>query len=211
MSIRPVGDGAAPIVEAEVEIDPAVADLQDQELVSDIHFEHAYDSVKDKPLAVRVVVLRGLERTRHDVISRELLHLTSANSLEEIKDALLEAHDTLKSLQIFDVVDCIIDEGPLEVFALRNKAALSNLPGRGHSDRFVWMSWGFAVRLSSHARAPEALILLLQQQDLYHLQRLAVLLSCDVSFVVGKSPKRQLSSTVCAEWSGNLHSHCDLC
>ncbi|KAK9784757.1 hypothetical protein WJX73_001773 [Symbiochloris irregularis] len=113
MSIRPIGDGAAPVVEAEVELG-AAPDAEQDGLVSDNDFEQAYDSIKDKPLGVRVVVLRGLERTKHDVVARELLQLTFANSLEQIKDALLEAHDTLKSLQIFDVIDCIIDEGPLE-------------------------------------------------------------------------------------------------
>ena len=114
MSIRPTSDGAAPLVEAEIDLTPqadAEAVVEDEEAAAEVD-QLVFEEVKAKPLAVSVVVFEGLERTKDHIVARELQQLPSARNLEEIKDALMEAWVALQGLQIFDAVDCIIDEGP---------------------------------------------------------------------------------------------------
>ncbi len=73
-------------------------------------FQKTYEDVKGKRLVVTSVRLSGLERTIPDIIARELSPLQQARSLDEIKDVLLEVHDNLMSLDIFDAVEIIISD-----------------------------------------------------------------------------------------------------
>lgn len=73
-------------------------------------FEEAYDAVKDKPVRVQKVVIQGLERTKGEIIARELQPVQNARTLDELKDVLLEAHDALDSLDIFEGVEIVIGD-----------------------------------------------------------------------------------------------------
>lgn len=75
-----------------------------------INFQQTYDAVKDKRLVVEKVTIVGLDRTKAYIVSRELEPVTDAKSLDEIKDVLLEAHEHLQSLGIFDGVEVIITD-----------------------------------------------------------------------------------------------------
>ena len=77
---------------------------------SDFDFHSTYEAVKDKPLRVQKVLIKGLERTKPSIVARELGHVQEAQSLDEIKDAMLEAHDVLNSLDIFNGVEIIISD-----------------------------------------------------------------------------------------------------
>lgn len=68
-----------------------------------------YDEIKDKPLHVDVVVLQK-GRTQQHVIERELMRVKKAQSLEEIKEQLLEAQEALEALNIFQAVELILAE-----------------------------------------------------------------------------------------------------
>ena len=73
-------------------------------------FQKTYENVKGKRLVATSVRLSGLERTVPDIVARELLPIQQARSLDEIKDVLLEVHDSLMSLDIFDAVEIIISD-----------------------------------------------------------------------------------------------------
>ncbi|CAL8469714.1 g9256 [Coccomyxa elongata] len=75
-----------------------------------MNFQQTYDAVKDKRLVVEKVTIVGLDRTKAYVVSRELEPVKDARSLDEIKDVLLEAHEHLQSLGIFDGVEVIITD-----------------------------------------------------------------------------------------------------
>ena len=121
MSIKPADDEAVPIIEADLSAKPEPTDddaLPADEVLDDevsdavrIEFASAFERVKKKPLGVNVVVLKGLKRTRHYIVARELQHLPQASNLDELKDALLEVWAALLRLQIFDAVDVVMDEG----------------------------------------------------------------------------------------------------
>ena len=76
-------------------------------------FQKIYEDVKDKKLVATNVLLSGNERTKSVIIARELQPLQQARSLDEIKDALLEIHDNLMSLDVFDAVEIIISDSDL--------------------------------------------------------------------------------------------------
>ena len=76
-------------------------------------FKKIYEEVKDKKLVATNVLLSGNERTKPVIIARELKPLQQARSLDEIKDALLEIHDNLMSLDVFDAVEIVISESDL--------------------------------------------------------------------------------------------------
>ena len=74
-------------------------------------YESAFAAVKDKPCRVAEMVVLGLARTKLSVVQRELQRVRGATTLEEIKDALLEAYVELVGLNVFEVVDLVLDEG----------------------------------------------------------------------------------------------------
>jgi len=73
-------------------------------------FQRTYEEVKGKRLVATNVLLSGLERTKSDIIARELEPLQHARSLDEIKDVLLEVQENLEALNIFDAVEIIISD-----------------------------------------------------------------------------------------------------
>jgi len=73
-------------------------------------FQRTYEDVKGKRLVATNVLLSGLERTKSDIIARELEPLQHARSLDEIKDVLLEVQENLEALNIFDAVEIIISD-----------------------------------------------------------------------------------------------------
>ena len=72
--------------------------------------ESLYDSIKDKPLHVDVVILQQ-GRTQPFIIEKELQRIQGVRSLDELKDRLLEAQEALEALNIFEAVQITIDEG----------------------------------------------------------------------------------------------------
>ncbi len=77
---------------------------------STINFQQTYDAVKDKKLVVEKITIVGLDRTKAYIVSRELEPVRDAKSLDEIKDVLMEAHEHLQSLGVFDGVELIITD-----------------------------------------------------------------------------------------------------
>ena len=78
-----------------------------------LDFERTYEDVKDKRLYATNVRLSGIERTKPELIERELQPLKDARSLDEIKDVLLEIHDNLMALDIFDAVEIIVGDSDM--------------------------------------------------------------------------------------------------
>ncbi len=72
--------------------------------------ENLYDSIKDKPLHVDVVILQK-GRTRPYIIEKELQRIQGAHSLDELKVRLLEAQEALEALNIFEAVQITVDAG----------------------------------------------------------------------------------------------------
>ena len=69
--------------------------------------DELYERIKDKPLHVDLVLLHK-GRTRPHIIEKELLRIRDANSLDELKEKLLEAQE---SLNIFQAVQLTLDAG----------------------------------------------------------------------------------------------------
>jgi hypothetical protein len=78
-----------------------------------LEFERTYEEVKDKRLYATNVRLSGIERTKPELIERELQPLKDARSLDEIKDVLLEVHENLMALDIFDAVEIIVGDSDM--------------------------------------------------------------------------------------------------
>ncbi|KAL3152135.1 hypothetical protein ABBQ32_001233 [Trebouxia sp. C0010 RCD-2024] len=70
--------------------------------------DELYDSIKDKPLHVDLVLLQK-GRTRPHIIEKELLRIRDATSLDELKEKLLEAQESLEALNIFQAVQLTLD------------------------------------------------------------------------------------------------------
>lgn len=70
-----------------------------------------YDRIKDKPLHVDLVILHK-GRTRPHIIEKELLRIRGAQSLDELKERLLEAQEALEGLNVFQAVQLVLDESP---------------------------------------------------------------------------------------------------
>ena len=72
--------------------------------------DELYDRIKGKPLRVDLVLLHK-GRTRPHIIEKELLRIRDANSLDELKEKLLEAQESLEALNIFQAVQLTLDAG----------------------------------------------------------------------------------------------------
>lgn len=72
--------------------------------------QEKWDSIKNKPLHVDVVILQQ-GRTQPYIIEKELQRIQGVRCLEELKDRLLEAQEALEALNIFEAVQITIDEG----------------------------------------------------------------------------------------------------
>ena len=68
-----------------------------------------YDRIKDKPLHVDVIILQK-GRTRPHVIEKELQRIRDAQTLDDLKEKLLEAQDALEALNVFEAVQLVIDQ-----------------------------------------------------------------------------------------------------
>jgi hypothetical protein len=77
---------------------------------SNFDWEQTYLEVKDKPLSVQKVIFKGLERTKPYLVAREFEPIQDAQTLDEIKDVMMEAHDNLMALDVFDAVEVIITD-----------------------------------------------------------------------------------------------------
>ena len=70
-----------------------------------------YDRIKDKPLHVDVIILQK-GRTQPYIIEKELRRISDAQTLDELKEKLLEAQEALEALNIFEAVQLVIDQSP---------------------------------------------------------------------------------------------------
>ena len=73
------------------------------------HQASLYDRIKDKPLHVDVIILQK-GRTRPYIIEKELQRIRDAQTLDELKEKLLEAQDALEALNVFEAVQLVIDQ-----------------------------------------------------------------------------------------------------
>lgn len=70
--------------------------------------DELFERIKDKPLHVDLVLLHK-GRTRPHIIEKELLRIRDAKSLDELKEKLLEAQESLEALNIFQAVQLTLD------------------------------------------------------------------------------------------------------
>lgn len=78
-------------------------------------FQGAYEEVKDARCKMHTILLQGLGRTKQSVIVPALAAAAQARTLDQLKYALLEAHDYLDGLGIFSGVEIMAMEGNPEV------------------------------------------------------------------------------------------------
>ena len=58
------------------------------------------------------LVLLHKGRTRPYIIEKELLRIRGTKSLDELKERLLEAQESLEALNIFEAVQLVLNESP---------------------------------------------------------------------------------------------------
>lgn len=90
-------------------------------------FRARYDAVSDVPCRVTSIELRGVERTRVELIEREMERARRAKTLDEIKDALFAADARLREYDIFKDVAMVIDADNASVF--KNITGADDVPG----------------------------------------------------------------------------------
>lgn len=72
-------------------------------------FDHAFDNVKGKPCRVDQISITGLDRTKPYIVSREFARVREAKTLDDVKDAVLDAYEDLMGLDIFEAIEIVID------------------------------------------------------------------------------------------------------
>ncbi|KAL6769455.1 SAM50 [Auxenochlorella protothecoides x Auxenochlorella symbiontica] len=77
--------------------------------VPDYDFESSFERLKDSACFPARLTILGLKRTNKHLVMRELLRVKNAQTLDEIKDAVVAAYQDLMALEIFDAVDIVID------------------------------------------------------------------------------------------------------
>ena len=75
-----------------------------------VDYEVVYEAVRDRPLTVESLVFHGLGRTRPELVVREFRRLHRAETLDDVRHELLEAHDALKALGPYDSVEVVLDD-----------------------------------------------------------------------------------------------------
>ena len=75
-----------------------------------VDYEVVYQAVRDRPLTVESLRFHGLGRTRPDLVVREFRGLHHAETLDDARYELLEAHDALKALGPYDRVEVVLDD-----------------------------------------------------------------------------------------------------
>lgn len=76
-------------------------------MVEDVSYVHRYGPRS----LVEQVTFTGLERTKIETVLREFEGFDQINSIEGVYQALEEVHNALMSLDAFEAVDIVIDEG----------------------------------------------------------------------------------------------------
>ena len=77
-------------------------------------YQERYRHVRQKPLSVYSVEVKGDERTRPGLFARVLDPVYRASTLDELRVRCVEANAVLNSYDIFDRVDIEMDAGPRE-------------------------------------------------------------------------------------------------
>ena len=75
-------------------------------------YQQLYLNVRNKPLVVHDVTVKGNDRTKPGVFDKVLAPIYAAQSLDELRIRCLEANAILNSYAIFDRVDILCDAGP---------------------------------------------------------------------------------------------------
>lgn len=75
-----------------------------------VDYEVLYEAVRDRPLTVESLRFHGLGRTRPELVVREFRRLHRAETLDDVRYELLEAHDALKALGPYDRVEVVLDD-----------------------------------------------------------------------------------------------------
>ena len=90
----------------------AASGAADAEAQGNLFDAGEYERIKHKPLLPATLAISGLKRTREYIVTRELQELSGARNLDEIKDILLDATQTLTDLDFFEAVSFTIDDDP---------------------------------------------------------------------------------------------------
>jgi outer membrane protein assembly factor BamA len=69
------------------------------------------EDVMKRSITIENVIVKGLRRTKEEIVLREFADLKRSGTLEEIKDSFLHVHASLMSLDIFEAVDISLDNG----------------------------------------------------------------------------------------------------
>lgn len=101
-------------------VQPGVARSTPVEGNRRVNYEVTYEAVRDRPVVVDMLRLTGLGRTRPHLVLREFVCLRDAQTLDEVKDVLVEAHDAVKALGPYEVVEVIMGDS--------TKVLLNKLP-----------------------------------------------------------------------------------
>ena len=75
-----------------------------------VDYEVVYEAVRDRPLTVESLLFHGLGRTRPELVVREFRRLHRAETLDDVRQELLEAHDALKALGPYDRVEVVLGD-----------------------------------------------------------------------------------------------------
>lgn len=78
-----------------------------------MHALLACDASPRIPVSVQTILFAPV--TCQSIIERELQPVYEATTLEDIQDALEEAIQHLRELEVFDAIEAVIDEEPLDV------------------------------------------------------------------------------------------------
>lgn len=126
--------------------------------LAEFDFQGTFDRVKDAPCRVERIRLEGLDRTQRSVVVPALLRLVQREgTLDEIKEAALEAWDELRDLDIFEAIDVVLDQGS-QVGGWVLWCALVRLPVARLRCAGWW--WGRPTHWLGQQRATAALPLL---------------------------------------------------
>ena len=90
------------------------AHTEPDEAAENVYSPSEYERIKLKPLLPAILAIGGVKQTRGYIIARELAGLSQAKNLDELKDVLLDATDSLLALDIFEAVEFTLDDEPLQ-------------------------------------------------------------------------------------------------
>ncbi|GMH39203.1 hypothetical protein BSKO_07101 [Bryopsis sp. KO-2023] len=104
-----------PTVKSPVrEDDPKGSELENDGSVEEEEgWDQEYERVKDKPCRVTELEVKGFQRTKPDVVGRELEEVRNATNLDEVKDELVKVIEAFEEMEVFKEIDVSLVE-PLE-------------------------------------------------------------------------------------------------